>query len=130
MHDNPAITPDYIRKFSKGKTEEQIRIQVYGDYPTWGKMIFPDFQDFEWDSKNKKGHILPYDFEVPWDDHEVMFKMAVDWHGSKPVACIWLFEYMTGPNKGDVVVFDETSPQEGQDMTTSACKAAIHDHEG
>lgn len=130
MHDNPAITSEYIRKFSKGKTEEQIRIQIYGDYPTWGKMIFTDYQDFEWSPKRKEGHILKYDFEVPWDDTEVLFEMAVDWHGSKPVACIWMFEYRTGPNKGDVVVFDEISPTEGEGLTISEAKAAIHDHEG
>ena len=130
MHNNPAITDEYIRKFSKGKTEEQIRIQIYGDYPTWGKMIFTDFQDFEWVPKVKTGHVLPYDFEVPWEDPEVLFEMGVDWHGSKPMACIWMFEYTSGPNKGDVVVYDEISPQEGEGMTISEAKAAIHDHEG
>ena len=119
MKDNPAITEDFIRKFSKGKTEEQLRIQLYGDYPTWGKLIFKYFEDFEWDPVTKKGNILPWDFEVPWHDPDVQFEMAVDWHGSKPCAVIWSFEYKAGPNKGDVIVFDELSPQAGKDLTIS-----------
>jgi hypothetical protein len=130
MHDNPAITEDYIRKFSKGKTEEQIRIQVYGDYPTWGEMIHPDFQDFMWDAKVKTGHLLPYDIDIPWNDSNVMFEMSLDWHSSKAPAVVWSFEYMTGPNKGDVIFFDEISPLEGKGMTISDCSKAIREHEG
>ncbi len=130
MKENPAITPEYIRKFSKGKTEEQIRIQVYGEYPTWGKLIFPDFQDHAWNPEDMTGHILPEDFETPWRDPDVSFEMAVDWHGSKPCAIVWLFEYMSGPNKGDIVVFDELSPQAGRGLTISGISTAIREIEG
>ena len=130
MHDNPAITEDFIRKFSKGKTEEQIRIQVYGDYPTWGEMVHPEFQDHIWDPATKTGHLLPYDIDIPWRDTDVLFEMSLDWHASKPPAVVWSFEYLTGPNKGDVVFFDEISPLEGKGMTISDCSKAIREHEG
>ena len=130
MHENPAITDDFIRKFSKGKTEEQIRIQIYGDYPTWGEMIHPDFDDNFWDPQLKTGHLLPHDFDIPWNDPDVLFEMAIDWHPSKPAGVVWTFTYKTGPNKGDVVVFDEISPQEGKGMTISAVSQAVREHEG
>lgn len=134
MYENPAIDEDFIRKFSKGKSEEQIRIQVYGDYPTWGKMIFPEFQPNLWNPELKTGHLLPYDLEVPWDDEDFLFEMALDWHGSKPPAVIWSFEvlcgYWNGLEKGDVVVFDEISPLEGEGFTISKTCDAIREHEG
>ena len=130
MADNPAITDEFIRKFCKGKTEEQIRIQVYGDYPTWGELIFPDFEDFLWNPDTKTGNLLPMDFEIDWRDHDLKFEMAVDWHGSKPCAIIWSLEYMTGPNKGDVVVFDELAPLEGKGKTISDVCTAIREIEG
>jgi hypothetical protein len=125
MRDNPAITDDFIRKFSRGKTEQQLRIQLYGEYPTWGKLIFPEFLDDMWDAKTKMGHILPWDFDVPWGDPDVNFEMAVDWHGSKPCAVVWMFEYMTGPNKGDLIFFDELSPLAGKGMTIFDTSNAI-----
>jgi len=130
MSDNPAITKDFIRKFCKGKTEEQIRVQLYGEYPTWGKMVFPDYQDYMWSPETKQGHLLPWDFEVPFDEPDVLFEMAVDWHMSKPAAVIWTFQYMSGPNKGDVVVWDEISPKMGEGMTISQLKVAIREVEG
>ena len=130
MMENPAITPDYIRKFSKGKTEEQINIQIYGHYPTWGKLIHPDFVDRIWNPEDCTGNLLPESFEVPWRDHDVNFEMSVDWHGSKPVAVVWAFEYMAGPNKGDVVVFDEISPNAGKGLTISGASTAIREIEG
>jgi len=130
MKENPAITEDFIRKFSKNKTEEQIRIQVYGEYPTWGKLIFPDFTDRIWEPDTMTGHLLPESFEIPWRDPDVNFEMAVDWHGSKPVAVVWAFEYMAGPNKGDVVIFDEISPNAGKGLTISGASTAIREIEG
>jgi hypothetical protein len=130
MKDNPAVTDEFIRKFCKGKTEEQIRIQLYGDYPLWGKMVFADFEDFMWDPKKKTGHILPIDFEVPFYDDDILWEMAVDWHMSKPAAVIWTFEYLSGPNKGDVVVWDEISPKMGEGMTITELKNAIREVEG
>jgi len=130
MKDNPAITDDFIRRFSKGKTEQQLRIQIYGEYPTWGRLIFPSFEPYLWDPKAKTGNLLPYDFETPWNDPDVMFEMAVDWHGSKAPAVIWTYEYLHGPNKGDVVVFDEISPTEAKNYTILDTSIAIREHEG
>ena len=129
MSDNPAITADFIRKFSRGKTEQQLRIQLYGEYPTWGKLIFPEFQDFMWNPKEKMDNLLPWDYKVPWNDPDVSFEMAVDWHGSKPCAVVWMFEYMTGPNKGDLVFYDELSPLAGKGMTISKTVQAIFEVE-
>ena len=130
MSENPAITDDFIRKFSNGKTEEQIRIQVHGDYPQWGDMIFPEFTDSFWDPKTKMGHILPYDFEIDIQDPDLLIEYALDWHGSKPPAVIWTAEYLAGPSKGDVVVFDEISPLEGKGFTISETVQASREHEG
>jgi hypothetical protein len=130
MSENPAITDEFIRKFSKGKTEEQIRIQVYGDYPQWGDMIFPEFSDEMWDAHTKTGYLLPYDFEIDLEDPEFLIECALDWHGSKAPAVIWTAEYLAGPSKGDVVVFDEISPLEGDGFTISETCQAIREHEG
>ena len=130
MKDNPAITDEFIKRFSKGKTEQQLRIQLYGEYPTWGKLIFPEYEDVMWDPKEKRGHLLPYDFETPWRDLDCKFEMAVDWHGSKPCAIVWTYEYMSGPNKGDIVAFDELSPHAGKGLTITGVCEAIRDIEG
>lgn len=130
MADNPAITPAYIDKFSRGKTTEQLNIQLYGEYPIWGKLIFPEFEDRIWCPKDKSGHLLPWDTEVPWNDRDVLFECAIDWHGSKPCAAVWSFEYLTGPNKGDVVFFDEISPEAGKNLTISQVKTLLREMEG
>ena len=129
MRDNPAITDDFIKKFSRGKTEQQLRIQLHGEYPTWGKLIFPELEDYQWDAKTKLGHLLPWDFETPWNDPDVNFEMSVDWHGSKPCAIVWMYEYMTGPNKGDLVFYDELSPNAGKGMTIYDVCGAIKEIE-
>ena len=49
MADNPAITQDFIDRFSSGKTKEQIAVQIYGQYPSWGDLVHADFQDTRWD---------------------------------------------------------------------------------
>lgn len=134
MKENPAITDDYIRKFSKGKTEEQIRIQVHGDYPTWGKLIFPDFMDSMWDPKEMLGNLLPETLEVPWRQPGISFEMAIDWHGSKPCAVVWMFEVDSGVwgpmEKGDLCIFDELSPLETKGLTISGVSEAIRETEG
>lgn len=135
MKDNPAVTPEFIRKFSKGKTEEQLRIQLYGDYPTWGDLVFPEFQAYLWDSAETTGHLLPYDFAIEFNDPEsFLFEMAIDWHGSKPISVIWTIElrcgYWKGFTKGDVIVYDEISSQEAKGWTISQACDAIRDHEG
>lgn len=130
MRDNPAITEEFVKRFSRGKTEQQIRIQLYGEYPVWGKLIFPNFEPYMWDAKERHGHLLPESFEIPWDDPDCLFEMTLDWHGSKAPAVTWSFEYLTGPNKGDVVFFDELSPHAGKGLTISGTSQAIREVEG
>ncbi|MDY6856722.1 MAG: phage terminase large subunit [Thermodesulfobacteriota bacterium] len=129
MMDNPAITQEYVKRFSKGKTERQLKIQLYGDYPTWGELVHPGFQDEIWDPETKRGHLLPYDFEVPFDD-DVLFEFAIDWHQSKPPAILWTFEYKSGPNKGDVIVWDEMAPEVGKGKTILQLSSMIREIEG
>ena len=102
MMDNPAVTPEFIERFSRGKTKEQIQVQVYGEYPTWGDLVHPDFQDVLWNPKTKTGNLLPNDTPLP-EDHEVDWVMAFDWHPSKPTAAVWGFI----DSDGDLVIFDE-----------------------
>ena len=130
MYENPAITQEYIDKFIRGKTEEQIKIQVYGEYPTWGKPVHPGFEDFLWDASKRTGNLLPESFEINWNDLDLMFEMAVDWHSSKAAAIVWSFEYLAGPNKGDVVIFDELSPESGKGLTITQVSDAIREVEG
>ena len=134
MAENPAITEEFIKRFSRGKTAEQIKIQVFGEYPTWGELIFPEYEDSLWNPELRTGHLLPYDFPVPWDELEGFdIEMALDWHGSKPPAIIWSFEvtcgYWKGLEKGDVVIFDEISPLEGKKFNISKTSDAIREHE-
>ena len=101
MADNPAITDTFIKRFSKGKTTEQINVQVYGEYPSWGKTIHP-FQDRLWDREKYDGHLLPFDMELP-EDWEVDWVMAFDWHASKPCAAVWGYI----DHDKNVIIFDE-----------------------
>lgn len=126
MRDNPAITPAYIERFSKGKTEEQIRVQLYGEYPSWGKMIHKSFEDRMWDPKTIEGHLLPADFEVPFDDPNVYFEMALDWHASKPCAAIWTWT----DRDGDVYVWEETKPEEVGGKTVAQLADIFYQIEG
>lgn len=102
MADNPAINELYIKRFSKGKTREQIDVQVFGKYPSWGKIIHYPFQNRYWDSKKIEGHILPIDTPMP-ENWDVNWYMAFDWHPSKPCAAVWAWE----DSDGDIVIFDE-----------------------
>lgn len=109
MADNPAITAEFIKRFSEGKTTEQINVQIYGQYPSWGKTIHP-FQDRLWDKKTCSGHLLSVDTPIP-EDWEVTWVMAFDWHASKPCAAVW--GYIDGDN--NIVIFDELDDTLAQD---------------
>jgi hypothetical protein len=65
MADNPAIDAEFIDRFSRGKTQKQIDIQIYGRYPNWGDMVHPDFQDRICDVKKMDGSLLSNDTELP-----------------------------------------------------------------
>jgi len=109
MADNPAITETFIKRFSKGKTTDQINVQVFGQYPSWGKTIHP-FQDRPWDKEKCDGHLLPIDMTMP-DNWEADWVMAFDWHASKPCAAVWGYiDY-----DGNVIIFDELDSNLAED---------------
>lgn len=126
MADNPAIDDEYIQWFSQGKTAEQLTVQLHGEFPTWGQMMFPDYQDRTWDVDKVAGHLLPADWEVPWDDPEYRFEMALDWHASKPAAALWTCE----DRDGNVYVFDELRPEVGREKTILEVSEIIKEMEG
>lgn len=113
MADNPAITPQFIKRFSKGKTKKQIDVQVYGKYPNWGDLVHPEFQNRFWDPVTKQGHILPNDTPMP-ENWEVDWVMAFDWHQSKECAAVFGFV----DSDGNVTFFDELDKEvaEGKDI--------------
>lgn len=102
MADNPAITPQFIERFSLGKTKQQIDVQIYGRYPSWGDLVHPDFDDFIFDEKRMAGHLLSNDSPMP-DNWEAEWIMSFDWHPSKPCAAIfgWV------DTDGNPVIYDE-----------------------
>jgi len=109
MADNPAITEEFIKRFSKGKTQEQIDVQIFGKYPTWGKTVHP-FQDRYWNKDKVDGHLLPIDTPLP-EDWEVEWLMAFDWHASKPCSGVWGWK----DRDGNIVIFAELDKQLAED---------------
>jgi hypothetical protein len=126
MADNPAIDEEYIKWFSQGKTEEQLRVQLRGDFPTWGQMMFPSYEDKEWEPIKRTGHLLSDDWEVPFDDENYRFEMALDWHASKPCAAVWMCE----DRDGNIYVYDELSPEMARDKTIYDLADIIRELEG
>ncbi len=114
MADNPSITPKFIKEFSKGKTQKQINVQVFGQYPTWGDLVHPDFQDRLWDPAKIDGHLLPNDTPMP-ESHHVDWVMAFDWHASKPCAAVFGFI----DSDGNPTFFDELDIELAEDKTIS-----------
>jgi len=117
MMDNPAITAKFIEEFSKGKTQKQIDVQVFGRYPTWGDLVHPDFQDRLWNSDKIDGHLLPNDTPMP-GAYDVDWVMAFDWHPSKPCAATFGFI----DRSGNITFFDELDKQgaEGKEISELA----------
>lgn len=113
MADNPAITKQFIDRFTRGKSAEQIRVQVYGQYPHWGDLVHAPFENRLWDPKTCTGHILPNDTPLP-ENWEVDWVMAFDWHQSKPCAAVWGYI----KRDGTFVVFDELDKEwaKGKDI--------------
>jgi len=110
MADNPAITPAFIEEFSKGKSQKQIDVQIWGKYPTWGDLVHPDFQDVMWEPGSVKGHLISNDTPMPESNH-VDWVMAFDWHQSKPCAAIfgWI------DRGGNFTIFDELDVETSRD---------------
>jgi hypothetical protein len=112
MADNPAITPKFIDRFSLGKTKQQIDVQLYGRYPTWGDLVHPDYDDFLFDEKRMVGHLLANDTAMP-ENFEADWVMSFDWHPSKPCAAVfgWV------DHDGNVIIFDELDKDVAKDKT-------------
>lgn len=125
MADNPAVTPKFIKEFSKGKSSKQIAVQIYGKYPSWGDLVHPDFQDRLWDSQKIDGHLLSNDTPMP-DNNEVDWVMAFDWHQSKPCAAVWGFI----DRNGDVTIFDELDKDFAENKEISELSEAFFAIEG
>lgn len=125
MADNPAISEEFIGRFSKGKTQKQIDVQVYGKYPAWGDLVHPDFQDRLWDSEKMEGHILPNTTPIP-EHWEVDWVMAFDWHPSKPCAAVWGWK----DTDGNVVFFDELDKEWAEGKEVVELANAFFDYEG
>lgn len=124
MADNPAHSEFFIKQWSKGKSQDQIRVQVYGEYPSWGKTIHP-FQDRYWDKDKIDGHILPMDTPFP-DDWDVEWVMAFDWHESKPTAAVWGWI----DREGNLVIFDELDRELATDKEISELTEIFKSIEG
>ncbi len=105
MMDNPANSEFFIKEFKRGKTPEQIACQIYGTYPSYGRIIHYPWQDRYWDPEKIDGHIIPMDTRIP-DYWEVDWVMAFDWHPSKPCAAVWGWI----DSDGDITIYDELDP--------------------
>jgi len=125
MADNPAITQKFIERFSKGKTKEQIDVQVFGKYPSWGKRIHWPWQNTYWNSETYTGHILPADHPLP-ENWDADWYMAFDWHQSKPCAAIWAYR----DHDGNIVVFDELDKQLAEEKSIADLAVIFQQIEG
>lgn len=106
MMDNPAITPEFIKEYTKGMTHKQVRTVIYGEHPTWGDLVHPDFMDQKWNPTRIEGNILPNDHPMP-ENWMVDWVMAFDWHPSKPCAAVFGFVH----RDGNIVIFDELAKE-------------------
>jgi hypothetical protein len=125
MADNPAITQEFIKRFSKGKTKKQVAVQVYGDYPAWGDLVHARYQDRLWDKKKIDGHLLPNDTPLP-ENFEVEWLMSFDWHQSKPCAAVFGYK----DSDGNVVFFDELDKEWAEDKDIGDLCEAFFSLEG
>lgn len=124
--DNPAMTEEFMEEFTRGKTPEEIAAIQRGEYPIWGKLVHPRFEDDFWNPETKTGNLLPSDWEIPFHDERANFEMALDWHDTKPAAAVWTVE----TSDGDVIVYDELAPEVAKNKTVSEVARTILDMEG
>ena len=125
MSDNPAVSEFFIREFSKGKSPEQLQVQLHGNYPSWGKVIFYPFENRPWDEGKCEGHILPAEYPMPEDD-DVEWFQGIDWHSSKPCASV----YMYRDSDGNFVIYDELDPVVAADKEISELCEIFRQMEG
>jgi len=124
--ENPAITEEFMDEFTRGKTPEEIAAISRGEYPIWGKLVPPYFEDSFWDAESTTGNLLPSDWEVPFHDDRCTFEFALDWHDTKPAAAVWTCETADG----DIVVYDELAPEVAKNKTILELAQVIQDIEG
>lgn len=125
MADNPAITEKFIKRFSKGKTQRQIDVQVFGKYPTWGDVVYPSWQDRLWNPEKMEGNLVPWDIEIP-NNNEVDWVMAFDWHQTKPCAAIWGWV----DRDGNITFYEELDKEAARDKTIMELSEAFKNIEG
>ncbi len=113
MADNPAITEEFIKRFSRGKTQRQIDVQVFGKYPVWGDVVYPSFQDRLWDENTGSGNLLPWDLEIPDGGNVSNWVMSFDWHQSKPTAAVWGWV----DRDGNIIFYEELDKEAARDKT-------------
>lgn len=126
MADNPAITKEFIERFSKGKTQKMIKVQVYGEYPTWGDLVYPFFEDRLWDIDAKRGHLLPGHTPIPENRDVKEWVMSFDWHQSKACAALWGFI----DHDDNIVIFDELPPEAASGKTIGELSEMFKNIEG
>jgi len=124
--ENPAISKEFMEEFTRGKSPEEVAAIERGEYPIWGKLVHPHFQDYFWDADSGEGNLLPSDWEVPFEDERARFEMAIDWHDTKPAAAVWAVE----TRDGDIVIYDELAPEVVKGATVKEVAEIINDIEG
>lgn len=124
--DNPAMSEEFMEEFTRGKTPEEVAAIKKGEYPVWGRLVHSKWQDDFWNAETKEGNLLPSDWEIPFDDDRATFEFALDWHNTKPAAAVWSVE----TSDGDVVVYDELSPEIARDKTIHQLAQIIQEMEG
>jgi hypothetical protein len=115
-----------MEEFTRGKTPEEIAAIERGEYPVWGRLVHPRFQDDFWAATEKRGNLLPSDWEIPFGDERATFEFALDWHNTKPAAAVWSVE----TSDGDVVIYDELAPEVAKDKTIHELAQIVQDMEG
>ncbi len=125
MMDNPAIDNIFVENFKKNKTEDQVRCQLYGDFPSYGRLIYPFWQDRIWNPEKVDGHLVPSDTPLP-ENWDVNWVMAFDYHPSKPCAGVWGWV----DTNGDITIYDELDPDLAADKTIGELAEVFRQIEG
>lgn len=117
MADNPAITAAFIEDFTEGMTDEEIQVRVFGNYPMFGRVIYPYYVDRYIDDPDRPGNLIRA-FNIP--EHWAPRTGLVDYHAAKPTAILWAVVAgdTHGPiTRGDVIFYMEAGGKETEDQT-------------
>lgn len=105
MEDNPWNTPESIRKYSQGLTEEEKRMRLNGEFVSLGGLFFPEFSD----ELHVVDSIEKEDGELPDRLRGQEFVVTID-PGYRRFAATW-----QGFDKENAaVVFDEICPSRAE----------------